>query len=169
MVGHPNAPLTPLGRRRLCERVDSGRPIAHVAAEAGISRRCLAKWYARWRDDGADGLRDRLSTPRHQPQRTAANVEHLVEQLRRATKYGPAPIAATMATEHNVILAPATVHRPCRPHRRVFPRFSETPYVHGHEQYATRGIQSQRGARGRRKDAPTPRALHSGARPRPAR
>ncbi|WP_330359946.1 helix-turn-helix domain-containing protein [Mycobacteroides abscessus] len=56
-MGHPNAPLTPLGRRRLCERVDSGRPIAHVAAEAGISRRCLAKWYARWRDDGADGHR----------------------------------------------------------------------------------------------------------------
>lgn len=25
------------------ERVDAGRPIAHVAAEAGISRRCLAK------------------------------------------------------------------------------------------------------------------------------
>lgn len=88
MVGHPNAPLTPLGRRRLCERVDSGRPIAHVAAEAGISRRCLAKWYARWRDDGVDGLRDRSSTPQHQPLRTDANVEHLVEQMRRATKYG---------------------------------------------------------------------------------
>ncbi len=111
MVGHPNAPLTPLGRRRLCERVDSGRPIAHVAAEAGISRRCLAKWYARWRDDGVDGLRDRSSTPRHQPLRTDANVEHLVEQMRRATKYGPARIAATLADEHNVILAPATVHR----------------------------------------------------------
>jgi hypothetical protein len=45
VVSHPNSPLTPQGRRRLCERVDSGRPIAHVAAEAGISRQCLAKWY----------------------------------------------------------------------------------------------------------------------------
>ncbi|WP_419993925.1 helix-turn-helix domain-containing protein [Streptomyces boninensis] len=26
--------------------------IAHVATEAGISRRCLAKWYARWRSHG---------------------------------------------------------------------------------------------------------------------
>ncbi|OWA00293.1 hypothetical protein B9W62_39125 [Streptomyces sp. CS113] len=26
----------------------AGRPIAHVAAEAGVSRRCLGKWYARW-------------------------------------------------------------------------------------------------------------------------
>lgn len=48
----PNAPLTAAGRRRLCERVDAGRPIAHVAAEAGISRRCLAKWYARWKEAG---------------------------------------------------------------------------------------------------------------------
>lgn len=31
MAEHPNVPLTPEGRRRLCERVDGGRPIAHVA------------------------------------------------------------------------------------------------------------------------------------------
>ncbi|MCF3104843.1 hypothetical protein IPZ58_25090 [Streptomyces roseoverticillatus] len=30
----------------MCQQVDAGRLIAHVAAEAGISRRCLAKWYA---------------------------------------------------------------------------------------------------------------------------
>jgi hypothetical protein len=38
-------PLTRGGRRRLCERVDGGRPIANVAAEARVVR-CLAKWYA---------------------------------------------------------------------------------------------------------------------------
>lgn len=84
--GHPNAPLTPAGRRRLCERVDQGRPIAHVAAEAGISRRCLAKWYARWQADGEAGLADRSSTPTTSPDRTAPVVEDLVEQLRRETK-----------------------------------------------------------------------------------
>jgi hypothetical protein len=41
--GHRNAPLTPEGCLRLCLRIDAGRPIAQ-AAEAGISRRCLAKW-----------------------------------------------------------------------------------------------------------------------------
>ncbi len=36
---HANAPLTPEGRQRLVTRVvDDGRPIAHVAAEAGIAR-----------------------------------------------------------------------------------------------------------------------------------
>jgi len=33
-MSHANAPLTPEGRRRLCARIDAGRPIAHVAAEA---------------------------------------------------------------------------------------------------------------------------------------
>jgi len=35
---HRNAVLTPQGRYRLVMRVQAGRPIAHVAAEAGIAR-----------------------------------------------------------------------------------------------------------------------------------
>lgn len=110
-AGHANAPLTPTGRRRLCERIDSGRPIAHVAAEAGVSRRCLAKWYARWNEAGEDGLRDRSSAPNRRPGRTPADIEQLVGQLRRATKYGPGRISATLAVEHKLTVAPATVHR----------------------------------------------------------
>ncbi|WP_445270026.1 helix-turn-helix domain-containing protein [Streptomyces sp. DSM 41634] len=40
----------------MCLRADAGLPIAHVAAGAGLSRRCLAKWYARWRAHGENGL-----------------------------------------------------------------------------------------------------------------
>ncbi|MGY5309556.1 helix-turn-helix domain-containing protein [Nocardia gipuzkoensis] len=54
-----DAPLTLEGRLR----IDAGRPIGHVAAEAGISRRCLAKWYARWRAHGENELLDRSSHP----------------------------------------------------------------------------------------------------------
>ena len=43
LVSHRNAPLTPEGRHRLCLRVDSGRAISHVAAEAGIARQTLGK------------------------------------------------------------------------------------------------------------------------------
>lgn len=89
MAGHPNAPLTPEGRRRLCQRVDGGRPIAHVAAEAGISRRYLTKWYARWRAHGENGLLDHSSRPDHSPARLAADLTRL----------------------HGIVLAPATVHR----------------------------------------------------------
>jgi hypothetical protein len=70
MTVHANAPLTPEGHLRLCLRVDAGRPIAHIAAEAGISRRCPAKGYARWRRHGEDGLLDHSSRPSASPTRT---------------------------------------------------------------------------------------------------
>ena len=48
---HRNAPLTPQGRYRLVMRVQAGRPIAHVAAEAGIARATLSKWLARYHQE----------------------------------------------------------------------------------------------------------------------
>ncbi|MFE7393786.1 leucine zipper domain-containing protein [Streptomyces sp. NPDC057582] len=71
---HRNAPLTPEGRLRLCLRIDAGRPIAHVAAEAGLSRRCPAKWYARWPAHGENGLLDHSSRPATSPGRTAEDI-----------------------------------------------------------------------------------------------
>ncbi|MFK0026216.1 IS481 family transposase [Streptomyces sp. NPDC090798] len=111
MAGHRNAPLTPEGRLRLCLRIDAGRPIAHVAAETGISRRCLAKWCARWRAHGEDGLLDHSSLPVTSPARTAQDVADLVEVLRRQTKHGPARLAADLKRLHGITVAPATVHR----------------------------------------------------------
>ena len=49
-----NAPLTPAGRLRLVQRCQT-RPIAHVAAEAGVSRQCLSKWKARYDEHGRPG------------------------------------------------------------------------------------------------------------------
>lgn len=108
---HRNAPLTPEGRKRLCERVAAGRPIAHVAAEAGISRRCLAKWYGRWLDSDDDGLLDRSSAPNTRPSRLDAETADLIEQIRRTHKFGPARIAAALAHQHGIAVPPATVHR----------------------------------------------------------
>ncbi|NEB78166.1 IS481 family transposase [Streptomyces sp. SID14478] len=91
----------------------SGRrtPIAHVAAEAGVSRRCLGKWYARWTAHGENGLLDRSSRPDASPDRTAEEVADLVEALRRQTKYGPVRLAADLERLHGITLSPATVHR----------------------------------------------------------
>jgi transposase InsO family protein len=108
---HRNAPLTPEGRRRLCLRVDSGRPIAHVAAEASVSRRCLAKWYARWQAEGDTGLADRPSRPRSSPRGTPDDVADLIEEVRRSTKFGAARLAAVLQAEHGITVAPVTVHR----------------------------------------------------------
>lgn len=103
-MGHTNAPLTPAGRKRLCKRVDAGRPIAHVASEAGI-------WYARWTEVGSAGLLDHSSAPRSSPNRTDPEIEHLVELLRRRTKYGAARISALLRDSYGITLPPVTVHR----------------------------------------------------------
>src|SRR5665648_1283619 len=65
-MSHANAPLTPAGRGRLVRRCEH-RPIAHVAAEAGVSRQCLSKWKARFDELGEVGLADRASVPHRSP------------------------------------------------------------------------------------------------------
>nr|WP_051826587.1 leucine zipper domain-containing protein [Kitasatospora aureofaciens] len=89
----------------MCLRIDAGRPIAHVAAEAGIFRRCLAKRYARWRAHGENGLLDHSSRPTISPVRTPEDIADLVEALRRQTKHGPGRLAADLQRLHGVTLA----------------------------------------------------------------
>ncbi|WP_303323894.1 IS481 family transposase [Actinomyces radicidentis] len=84
---HRNAPLTPEGRLRLIERVQAGRPIAHVAAEAGIARATVSKWVARYRIHGEAGLQDRSSAPWHRPTQTPPEVVDLIETWRRTHKW----------------------------------------------------------------------------------
>lgn len=109
-MSHANAPLTVEGRRRLCERVDAGRPRAHVAAEAGVSRQCLSKWHARWREQGEAGLFDRSSRPGCSPRQVPLEVQGRIERLRRDRKFGPARIAHELRRDGTVI-SPAGVHR----------------------------------------------------------
>src|SRR6476469_10603141 len=96
-MSHPDAPLTPEGRRRLCQRVDGGRPICHVAAEAGVARQTLAKWHARWEADGEDGLQDRSSRPYRSPNQTDPQVADLLEWLRRGLTLGTVMLVAEVA------------------------------------------------------------------------
>ncbi|MFJ3881581.1 IS481 family transposase [Streptomyces sp. NPDC090077] len=104
-MSHRNARLTVFGRRLLVERVDSGRPVAHVAAEMGISRATAHKWIRRWRTEGMPGLHNRSSRPVTTPRRTPPEVEARVCDLRRARKLGPARIGPVLG------LPASTVHR----------------------------------------------------------
>jgi transposase InsO family protein len=108
---HANARLTPRGRLLLCQRVAAGRPVAHVAAEMGISRPTAYKWVARYRQYGLPGLGDRSSRPSTSPNRTPAGVEDDILQLRRARRLGPARIGGILG------LHPSTVHRVLTRHR----------------------------------------------------
>src|SRR5262245_59819045 len=86
-------------------RIESGRPVAHVAAEMGISRPTAYKWWGRWRAEGEAGLVDRSSRPYSCPHRCPAELESAIEQLRRALKLGPVRIAARLG------VPASTVHR----------------------------------------------------------
>ncbi|MFD3924459.1 IS481 family transposase, partial [Streptomyces sp. NPDC058595] len=110
-MSHRNARLTVFGRRLLVERVRSGRPVAHVAAEMGVSRATAYKWMSRWRAEGPAGLHDRSSRPHTTPHRTPADIEARVCDLRQARKLGPARIGPILR------LPASTVHRILTRHR----------------------------------------------------
>jgi transposase len=56
---HGNARTCPRSRRLLVERIESGWTLQRAAAAAGVSVRTAAKWRARWRVEGEQGLLDR--------------------------------------------------------------------------------------------------------------
>jgi transposase len=102
---HANARLTPVGRLTMVMRIEAGRPVAHVAAEMGISRPTAYKWWHRWDELGAEGLVDRSSRPKSCPHRTVPGIEAQIEELRRTLKLGPARIGFRLG------IPPSTVHR----------------------------------------------------------
>jgi transposase InsO family protein len=102
---HANARLTPVGRLTMVLRIESGRSVAHVAAEMGISRPTAYKWWNRWVDSGEQGLVDRSSRPHSCPHRTSSAMQDQIAELRRVLKLGPARIGYRLG------VAPSTVHR----------------------------------------------------------
>jgi len=102
---HRNAPLTPQGRLRLCQRIESGWTVAAAAESMNISRQCAHKWWRRYRDEGLAGLEDRSSRPMSCAHQTSARVERRIVALRQARKLGPARLAGIVG------LPASTVHR----------------------------------------------------------
>ena len=85
---HANAPLTPLGRRRLAELiVDRGWPIRRAAERFQVSPATAAKWAARYRS--GEPMCDRSSRPRSTPARTPQRLERRIIKLRCTRRWGP--------------------------------------------------------------------------------
>ena len=106
---HRNAPLTVEGRLRLVARCQY-RPIAHIAAEARVSRQCLSKWVQRYRREGDEGLVDRASTPRRCPTALHPDLVAEIERLRRDKKWSARLIAVEL-TDRGHRVSTATVGR----------------------------------------------------------
>ena len=80
---HKNARLTLACRVLLVERILAGRAQLQVARELGVSERTARKWLCRYRQEGAEGLKDRSSRPRHCPSATPEVLRRAILALRR--------------------------------------------------------------------------------------
>ena len=103
---HPNAPLTPEGRRRMVACVlDDGWSVEATAERFQVDAKTVRKWRDRFVTEGSAGLFDRSSRPHRSPMRTRAALRKRVLQLRRRRRWGADRIA------HEVRLAPSTVQK----------------------------------------------------------
>jgi len=84
MEVHANAPLSPIGRRRVVDRVVvEGWSVAVAAEAAGVSERTVYRWLARFRCHGQQGLVDRRSVPGRIAHKTSAERVSAICALRQ--------------------------------------------------------------------------------------
>lgn len=101
---HPNAPLTPQGRRRMVACVlDARWTIEATAQRFQLDAKTVRKWRDRFLAEGDSGLLDRSSRPRRSPTRTPRGVRGQVIELRRRRRWGADRIG------HELGLAASTV------------------------------------------------------------
>jgi transposase InsO family protein len=118
LMAHRNAPLTETGRLRLARCVvEDGWPVRRAAERFQVSHTTAARWAARYRELGPDGMGDRSSRPRHSPRQTACRTERRIIGLRVTARLGPARIAWRLG------LNPSTVHK-------VLARYGCPPLAH---------------------------------------
>jgi transposase InsO family protein len=107
---HRNAPLTPLGRRRLVALVeDEHLTFEAAAAASNVSRSTVHTWVWRWRRAGEAErrslacLEDRSSAPHRRPSLMSEEVHDRVCDERRRTGWGPRLIASETGIPHATV------------------------------------------------------------------
>jgi len=86
---HRNAALSLKGRELLVDRVlGQSWLLADAARAAGVSERTGAKWLARFRVEGLEGLMDRSSAPKSSPSRVPEERVQVIAALRRLRMTG---------------------------------------------------------------------------------
>lgn len=81
---HSNARTTPYTRELMVRRIlKRAEPVKETAEAFGVSPQTVYKWLRRYRKEGAAGLQDRSSRPRHCPLRTNQRTVRKIRRLRR--------------------------------------------------------------------------------------
>ncbi len=67
----------------------------------GISRRVGYKWVKRFKDEGPEGLLDRLRAPKHRPQTTDAGIVALLVAAKKDhPRWGPKKLVVWLQERH---------------------------------------------------------------------
>jgi transposase InsO family protein len=102
---HKNARTTPQSRALLVHRVLREHwPVSAVAMAFGVSQRTVYKWLARYRAEGAAGLRDRRSVAHRRPHALAPAWLALIRLLRQG-KLVATEIAARLPLARSTVSA----------------------------------------------------------------
>ena len=89
MNSHKNAVLTPKGRESMVLAIiDDGLSVRTVVRLYRMTPKTVAKWVARFRSEGIDGLRDRSSRSLSSPSQTPPATCAVIEVLRRQRHTG---------------------------------------------------------------------------------
>jgi hypothetical protein len=106
---HPNARLTPRGRRELVRLVEQGATLREAAAACGVAASTACVWTKRWRTAAPTEqtslacLHDRSSRPLASPRRCSARLEERICAARRETGCGPRLIAGVTGVPHQTV------------------------------------------------------------------
>jgi transposase InsO family protein len=105
MEVHAKAPLSPIGRRRVVDRVVcEGWPVAAAAAAAAVSERTVYRWLARFRAEGQRGLVDRRPVAQRLPRKTPPDRVAAICALRQL-RMTAAEIAEALAMALSTVSA----------------------------------------------------------------
>ena len=103
---HPNAPLTPQGRRRMVDCVlVGGWSVTATAQRFQVDPKTVRKWRDRFLVDGEAGLVDRSSRPHRSPNRTPQPTRVRVLELRRRRRWGAAHIGFEVGVAASTVQA----------------------------------------------------------------
>ena len=104
-MAHRSAKLTVRSRLELVLQVGDGWPQTEVARQFRVSRATVGKWVRRYREEGAAGLEDRSSVPRHSPRLTPPDLARIICALRRARNWGPHRISWLLHIPRSTVYA----------------------------------------------------------------
>jgi transposase InsO family protein len=104
MNHHKNARTHYYSRVLIVERVmQHGQEAGRVAADLGISERCVYTWLKRYREEGWSGLHNRSSRPKRIPNKTDEQIAATICHLRRTYHMTAMAIARALQKAYSVV------------------------------------------------------------------